>query len=152
MTPYFFWLLAHLRKILNDFKIIYKSYNTHWTYFEHTLNILWTYPVHTLFISRTYPVLILNIPWRYPEHTLRIAWRYAQDLTKSQQHSTDSLTDSPTWIQEMLAHLKSFPRRWKYQDIHAIMILFLTGYVVKWPCMIFFDGILIETSFIRDNI
>ena len=28
----------------------------------------------------------------------------AQDLTKSQKH--DPITDSPTWIQEMLAHLK----------------------------------------------
>ena len=29
----------------------------------------------------------------------------AQDLTKSQKH--DPITDSPTWIQEMLAHLKT---------------------------------------------
>ena len=28
----------------------------------------------------------------------------AQDLTKSQKH--ESITHSPTWIQEMLAHLK----------------------------------------------
>ena len=29
----------------------------------------------------------------------------AQDLTKSQKH--ESITHSPTWIQEMLAHLKT---------------------------------------------
>ena len=41
----------------------------------------------------------------YSEHTLKIAWRYAQDLTKSQK--CESITVSPLWIQEMLAHLRT---------------------------------------------
>ena len=47
----------------------------------------------------------LNIFWTYPEPTLNILWRCAEYLTKSQKYHW--ICDSPTWIQEMLAHLKN---------------------------------------------
>ena len=40
---------------------------------------------------------------RYAQDILKICQRYTQDIVKSQKHK--SLSDSPTWIQEMLAHL-----------------------------------------------
>ena len=63
-----------------------------------TTNKLWTYSEETL-----------KKLWRNSDETLKKLWRYAQDLTKSQKH--ESLTHSPTWIQEMLAHLKK-PTCW----------------------------------------
>ena len=61
--------------------------NTLWTHSKHTLNTLWTYSEHTQ-----------NIPWTYSEHTLKICPRF-------DQISKTLITHSPTWIQEMLAHL-----------------------------------------------
>ena len=51
----------------------------------------------------------LNILWTYSEHTLNILWTYPEDMPKIWQNiknTNDWVTQSPKWIQEMLAHLK----------------------------------------------
>ena len=65
--------------------------NILWTYSEHTLNTLWTHSEPTL-----------NIPWTYPEDMPKI-WQNLKNINQLISHS-------PTWIQEMLAHLKRLPR------------------------------------------
>ena len=69
---------------------------TLWWHLEHTLNTPWTHSEHTL-----------NTLWthfeQYPQHTLKMSPRF----DKISKNINDSVTDSPTWIQEMLAHLKS---------------------------------------------
>ena len=53
----------------------------------------------------------------------------AQDLTKSQKH--ESISDSPTWIQEMLAHLKRKIRK------SCIAVLYLAHQSSFWIILIF---------------
>ena len=88
--------------------------NKLWTHSEHTLNTLWTCPEHTLNTLWTHSEHTLNTLWTHSEHTLNIPWTYPEDSQMicrrfdkiSKTLINDSLTDSPTWIQEMLAHLK----------------------------------------------
>ena len=76
---------------------------------KHTLNIPWTYPEDTLNILWTcYYEPTMNLLWTYSEHTLNISWTYSEDICpRIDKISKTLLTHSPTWIQEMLAHLIS---------------------------------------------
>ena len=58
---------------------------------------------HTLYIPCTYLELSLNIPLTYPGDSLKICPRFDQ-LSKTLP------TDPPTWIKEMLAHLKALSK------------------------------------------
>ena len=72
------------------------QYWTHSVHSEHTLKTLWTHSEPTLNLLWTYPELL----WTYSQHTLKICPRF-------DQISKTLINHSPTWIQEMLAHLKT---------------------------------------------
>ena len=87
----------------------------------YTLDIAWWYAQDLtksqkddLMSHSPYPEHTLNILWTNSEYTLNILWTYSEDSLKicpwfdkiSKTLLTDSVTDSPTWIQELLAHLK----------------------------------------------
>ena len=89
------------------------------THSEHTLNTLWTHSEHTL-----------NIPWAYTEHTLKICPR-VDKISKT--WINDSLTDSPTWIQEMLAHLKRPSPKERHKNLTmAEVYMYLSKKAVDW--------------------
>ena len=73
---------------------------TLWWHSEHTLNTLWTHSERTLMTLWWHSDDTLYTLWTHSEHTLNICLRF-DNISKTLP------TDSPTWIQEMLAHLKS---------------------------------------------
>ena len=85
--------------------------NTLWAHSEQTLNTLWTHSEHTLKKPWTHSEYTLNTLWAHSEYTMSTLWAHSDDMPKIWQNLKNInqwLTHSPTWIQEMLAHLKTF--------------------------------------------
>ena len=91
---------------------------------EHTLNTLWTHSDHTL-----------NTLWALSEHTLNTLWSHSEDMPKIWQNlknMNQSLTDSPTWIQEMLAHLKSVGINNGHSVIYRVIFYAFSSMTYWW--------------------
>ena len=81
---------------------------TLWRHSEHIKNTLWTHSEHTL-----------NTLWTHSEHTLEICPRF-------DKISITWINHSPTWIQAMLAHLKTF-FSWRFGLTNVSQ-----KYILKW--------------------